>query len=319
MYLVFVLYMLFAGVFTTAKTALEYSSPVFLVGTRMFAAGLLMLLYQLIFHRDRFEFKKESFWRVIRLAAFNIYLTNVFEFWGLKYLTSFKTCFIYSLSPFLSAIFSYMILSEKMTKKKWLGLAIGFAGFLPILLSQSGAEGETGTLLFFSWAEISVISAAVCSVYGWILLRQLVSEDKYSPMMANGLSMTIGGAIALAHSFLTEPWNPIPVTEFAPFLECTLLLMLLSNLCAYNLYGHLLKTYTATFVSFAGFTTPLFTALFGWYFLGEEVTTPFYISAIIVYTGLFFFHQEELKEGYLIKKGKKNLKPPPLAKLSEGS
>lgn len=311
MYLVFVLYMLFAGVFTTAKTALGYSHPVFLVGTRMFAAGILMLIYLAIRYPEQFKFKKRDIWRVLQLAALNIYLTNVLEFWGLQYLTSFKTCFIYSLSPFLSAIFSYFLLSEKMTWKKCLGLIVGFAGFIPILLGQTGAEESAGQLFFLSWAEISVMGAAVCSVYGWILLRQLVSEDGYSPLMANGLSMSIGGGIALCHSFLTEPWNPIPVTEFYPFLECTLLLMLLSNLLAYNLYGHLLKTYTATFVSFAGFTTPLFSALFGWFFLGEQVTTPFYISAIIVYTGLFLFHQEELRHGVFLKKS------PRLAKDSQ--
>ena len=43
MWLAFVLYALFASVFTVAKGALEYASPFFLVGSRMMAAGALML------------------------------------------------------------------------------------------------------------------------------------------------------------------------------------------------------------------------------------------------------------------------------------
>jgi drug/metabolite transporter (DMT)-like permease len=301
MYLVFVLYALFASVFIFAKEALNYTSPLFLVGTRMLAAGVLMLVYIWFFHRDSFVFKKKHLWRIIRLAVFNIYLTNVFEFWGLKYLTSFKTCFIYSLSPFLSALFSYLILSENMTSKKWLGMLIGMVGFIPILMASSASEELTGQFFIFSWAEIAVMSAAVCSVYGWILLRQLVKDDGYSPLMVNGMSMFIGGAFALVHSGIVDTWQPIPVTEIVPFIQYTIILMVVSNLVAYNLYGALLKKYTATFMSFAGFTTPLFTAFFGWMFLNEFVDVAFYQSAVIVFLGLIIFHQEELKDGFRSK------------------
>lgn len=298
MYLVVLLYALFAGVFTVAKSALEYTQPCFLVGIRMAVAGILLLAYQYSFHREKLTLSKGAIWRIFLLAILNIYLTNIFEFWGLQYLTSSKTCFIYSLSPFLSAIFCYFLFKEKLSGKKWVGLLIGFLGMVPVLLSQSSGEELAGQFLIFSWAEISVLGAVICSVYGWILLSQLIKENGVSPMMANGLSMLLGGGMALVHSSFVENWNPIPVTEFWPFLERTLLLMVLSNLIAYNLYGYLLKKYTATFISFAGFTTPLFTALFGWFFLSETVTLTFYISTVIVFAGLTLFHQEELKHGY---------------------
>jgi drug/metabolite transporter (DMT)-like permease len=298
MFLVVLLYALFASTFTISKTGLEYTQPFFLVGSRLVLAGILMLGYQYIFHRDAFVFRKQDFWRVFRFAAFAMYLTNVFEFWGLKYLTSFKTCFIYSLSPFVSALLSYFMFAEKMNAKKWAGLLIGFLGFLPILFTQTSSEEQTGQFFFLSWAEIAVIIAAVASVYGWILLKQLVTVSGYTPFMANGLSMLMGGIMALTHSYIVEDWNPIPVTEFLPFFECAVMLIIISNLIAYNLYGFLLKRYSATFMSFAGFTTPLFTALFGWIFLGETVTWPFALSFVIVLSGLLIYHQEELKQEY---------------------
>ena len=295
MFLVILLYAMFASVFTIAKTALEYSQPFFLVGSRMFVAGILLLIYQYICHRKEFVFNKLHFWRIFRLALCSIYLTNVCEFWGLKYLTSFKTCFIYSLSPFLSALLSYYMFAEKMNSKKWIGLIVGFLGFIPILLNQTLSEEMTGQFLIFSWAELAVMGAAVFGVYGWILLSQLVKENGYSPLMANGLSMTLGGMMALAHSYCVENWNPIPVSDMSPFLECTCLLILISNFICYNLYGYLLKNYSATFISFAGFVTPLFAATFGWFWLGETITWSFYVSAIIVFIGLLTFYQEELR------------------------
>jgi drug/metabolite transporter (DMT)-like permease len=298
MFYILLLYALFASVFTIAKTGLIYVQPFFLMGTRMLLAGGLLLSYQLFIKKQTLSLDRKTWCRLILLAIFNIYLTNAFEFWGLRYLTSFKTCFIYSLSPFLSALFSYFLFSEKLTSKKWMGLIVGFLGFVPILLSQTSDEEQTGQLFFFSWAELSVMMAAICSVYGWILLKQLVSEHQLSPLMANGVSMLVGGALALGHSFAIEDWQPFPVTDYPIFLECTFLLILISNLICYNLYGSLLKSYSATFMSFAGFTTPLFTALFGWLVLGEIVTWPFYLSFIIVLLGLVLFDQEELKQSY---------------------
>lgn len=310
MFPVILLYALFASVFTIAKTGLDYAQPFFLVGSRMLMAGIIMLAYQFFCNRKEFTFNKAHFWRVFRLALFNIYLTNVFEFWGLKYLTSFKTCFIYSLSPFVSAILSYFMFADKMSSKKVMGLIVGFIGFLPILMyGSSSTEEQTGRFLFLSWAEIAVICAAVSSVYGWILLKQLVQENGYSPFMANGLSMVIGGTMALTHSLFAETWDPLPITQMFPFLECALLLILVSNLICYNLYGYLLKHYSATFISFAGFTTPFFTALFGWLFLGEVVTWPFYLSATIVLAGLYTFYQEELKQEVFQTARTSNLKP----------
>lgn len=295
MFFVILLYLLFASVFTTSKVALEYSAPFFLVGSRMLVAGLLLLGYQYFFKKE-FHLKKKSFGKLLLLAIFAIYLTNVFEFWGLKYLTSFKTCFIYSLSPFMSALIAYFVLGEVMTPKKWLGFLIGIAGFLPILLSTTHQEEQAGHFWFFSWAELSVMIAVICSVYGWILLKQLVTEEGTPPIMANGIAMLFGGLFALLHSFFVETWNPLPVTEYEPFILSAALLILISNLICYNLYGYLLKRFSATFISFAGLTTPLFTALFGWLFLGEAITLPFYLSFAIVFAGLLLFYQEEFKK-----------------------
>ncbi|CDZ79835.1 S-adenosylmethionine/S-adenosylhomocysteine transporter [Candidatus Rubidus massiliensis] len=301
MFMIALLYALFASVFTISKVGLQASSPLFLIGSRMMVAGFLMLGYQYFFQKEQFFIKKGSGSRLFQLALFNIYLTNIFEFWGLKYLTSFKTCFIYSLSPFLSALFSYFVLSEKLSFKKWIGLVVGFVGFFPILLSHTQYEEEAGQFFLFSWAELAVILAAISSVYGWILLGQLIKKDNYTPFMANGWSMFFGGIGALIHSLCVEDWNPIPVWDMDKFFLSVILLIIISNLICYNLYGWLLKKYSATFMSFSGFMTPLFAAFFGWLFLDEVLTFPFYVSTIVVFIGLFTFYQEELRADYRLK------------------
>ncbi|MDB6081465.1 MAG: hypothetical protein JWO53_737 [Chlamydiia bacterium] len=301
MWLVFLLYALFASVFTVSKEALHHASPFFLVASRMLIAGIIMLLYQIIKEKQTFHLKKSAWLKITLLALFNIYFTNVFEFWGLQYLTSFKTCFIYSLSPFVSAFLSYLLLQESLTTKKWVGLVVGFCGFIPILMNQTAHEEIGGHLWLFSWPELAVCAAAVSSVYGWILLRQLVQQEGTPPILANSLSMLIGGTIALFHSLYVEEWNPIPVSNFQIVIECTFFLVIISNMICYNLMGYLLKRFSATFMSFAGLTTPLFTALFGFFMHGELTTTSFWISFLFVCFGLVVFYQEELKKSKGLK------------------
>lgn len=270
----------------------------------MVIAGLILLAFLYLFRRRSFRITKAQILPLSLLALSAVYLTNAFEFWGLQYLTAAKACLIYSLSPFIAAFLSYLQFREKLTKRKVIGLVIGFLGFSPVFLFDSGSEATLGGLLFFSWAEIALILATIFSAYGWVLLRKLGKDEGMSPLMANGSSMLIGGLFALAHSFFSESWAPTPVTEHGEFLKWVLLIVLVSNLICYNLYGWLLKRFTATFLSFAGLTTPLFAALWGWIMHKESLPWPFFLAIVVVSLGLWLVYSEELRLGYIVRQQK---------------
>lgn len=296
--LVIVLFALFASLFTFSKSALEFSQPFFLIGSRMTFAGLLLLGHQFIFNRQAYSnIKASHLIPLVMLGLVSIYITNIAEIWGLQFMSSAKACLIYSLSPFVAALFAYWVLKEKLNLKKWLGLLIGFIGLTPILFTQSASSDLVKDLLFVSWSEIALIVAVFASVYGWILLKKIINDFQYSPMMANGVSMLIGGMLALFHSYLShETWAPFPIIngKYAAFLECTLWMTLISNVICYNLYGYLLKRFSATFLSLAGLITPLFASLFGWYFLNEVITWHFFASMTLFSIGLIIFYLEEI-------------------------
>jgi len=303
MFSVILLYALFASLFSLNKDTLNYSEPFFLIGSRMLFAGLLLVLHQFLFNRKNFNIKLPHLKYLFLLGFLNIYLTNIAEIWGLQQMVSAKACLIYSLSPFLAAIVAYFLLKERLTQKKWLGLCIGFMGLIPIFMSQSTSERTVNNMGFISLAEIALLTAVFCSVYGWTLLKKIISEYHYTPLLANGLSMTLGGILALMHSYISgEAWAPLPVTELKPFLQNTFWMCLISNIICYNLYGYLLKRYSATFMSFAGLITPFFASLFGWYFLGETITWHYFASIAIFSIGLTIFYQEELKRDAIFTK-----------------
>lgn len=296
--LVLLLCALYGSVFTIGKLTLEYSSPLFITGARMILAGFLLLAYQFYFNRSTFTFKKEHVLPLFVIAITGVYLTNALEFWGLQYMETGKACFLYSFCPIATALISYAWFSEKITLQKWVGLSLGILGFVPLLIGHTSLEDNTPQFLFLSYAELALLAAAVATSVGWITMRKMVKDQGCSPVIANGGSMLIGGIMALGHSRITEPWAPIPVSDFWGFLPSFLGLTLVSNLISYNLHAALLRSFTATYISFAGLSQPFFAALFGWVFLSEILSSYFWWSAIAVTLGLYIYYQQELKLGH---------------------
>ena len=297
------MYAAWSSMFSLVKLALANSPPIFLTGFRMFFAGVILIAWLGIKDRKALKIGKKQIVPLLALAVFSIYLTNIFEFWGLQYLTAAKTCFIYSLSPFFAAIFSYIHFKEKVNRKKMLGMLIGFLGFIPVLMMQTGSEDLLKAFSFFSWPELAIMGAALFSVYGWVLLRIVVKKHTLSPLFANGYSMLIGGTMAFIHSFFVDSWNPIPVTagKLPFFFQGIALMILISNIICYNIYGYLLKRFTATFLSFLGLLSPIFASLNSWILLGETPSWVILASTGVVSLGLFIVYQAELKQGYIVK------------------
>lgn len=279
---------------------LVYTTPIFAVSIRMVLGGLILLVF-LYFRKQIPKLSKKQLLSIGILSLFSIYATNILEFWSLSHLSAAKACFLYSLSPFLTAILSYLHFSEKMTKKKVLGLTIGFLGFLPVILQQTGTEGLFQAFFLLTWPEIAMFGAVFFSVYGWILLRILVKGEEISPPFANGLSMLIGGILAFGTSFAINPIEPFPVISggWASLIPIVIIITLLSNIFCYNLYGYLLRKYTATLLSLFGLLSPVFASLHSWILLNEAPSLTIVGSTFIVLLGLYVVYQEEQKLGYI--------------------
>lgn len=297
------LYAIWSSVFPLGKWTLQFGAPLFLTGVRALLAGAVLLLFLTLFRRKVLSVRWRHFFPLAFLGFSSVYLTNALEFWGLQHLSAAKTCFIYSLSPFFAALFSYLHFKEKMTRDKWLGLCIGFLGILPILAQQTGSEELLHAYAFLSWPTLAVIGAALVSVYGWVLLRLIVKDNFLPPSTTTALSMLFGGVFAIGHSLLFERWNPLPVTSGAivPFLKGTLGLTIISNLLCYTIYSVLLKRYTATLLSLIGLLSPIFASLYSWAFLQEPLSPLMFASTGIVLFGLWIVHRAELKQGYISK------------------
>ena len=288
-----ILYLVCASMFTISKWGLAYAEPFFFLIVRMILAGVLLWGYLLVRGtgvKDMIARSLQDWLLFAQIIFFHIYLTYIWDMYALQYLTSIESAFIYNLSPFVAAFFSYVWFREYMTRKKWFGLLLGMGAFVPELIITG-----PGSLFIRVVPRLLTLGAVISSSYGWVVFRALVKKG-YSPLFINGISMFCGGILALITSYTTETWI---VTEWVPFIQATVLIVIAANIVFYNLYGYLLKYYTATFLSFAGFLCPFFAAFLGRIFLGETFSWHLALSFVVTCIGLFIFYHEELKQGYI--------------------
>jgi drug/metabolite transporter (DMT)-like permease len=298
---VILLYLFCASTFTISKATLAYAEPIFYVGLRMVLAGIILLL--LVRTRIRApespvdaRVTRSDWWLLAQVAFFAVFCAYAGDLWSLQFLASTESALIFNLSPFMAAFLSFWWFGERMTGRKWLGMVCGVSSIIPLLVSnQDCCTWNAAKLLPIAVLIGSVFSSA----YGWIVVRELVKNRHYHPFFVNGVASVLGGILAFSLSWGVECWYPSPVSDWGHFLLLLGLIMIIANGIFSNLYAYLLKKYTATFLSLAGLTCPLWVALLGVIFLREALTWQVLFSLGAVSLGLTLFYVEELRQGYV--------------------
>jgi len=136
----------------------------------------------------------------------------------------------------------------------------------------------------------NVRKALSCAQLG---LRDSFMEEKTSEIIA---MVDQGEPLYKAFGLYKDLFSPevISLLDVVPFVTMLLVIVIVSNLICHNLYGFLLKKYSPTLLSFAGFITPIFAALYGWLFLSEAISWQLMLSSLVIFLGLGIFYHDEL-------------------------
>jgi drug/metabolite transporter (DMT)-like permease len=292
MILIIVLYTLLGLSFTLGKITLYYASPFFVVGLRMMIGGFGLALFYYSFKSNEYQLQKKDWPAFMQVTLFGIVIPYCLRSWGLNYLSSTKAAFIFTLMPFFTVLFSYLVYKERLSYQKSIGLMLGFLGMMPTLFTGSTLENSAGSFGIFSWPELAMVGAVASFSYNLIALKDLVKTRGCPPELANGITMLFGGFMALQLSFIVEPiWIHRSPYNFAAYLG---LQIVISNLICSNLQARLLTLYSPTLMAFAGFLTPLCASCFGWFLLNEELRMQYFISLFMVMIGLGMFYFDEI-------------------------
>ncbi len=206
--------LLYGANYTIAKWVLddEYIQPLGFIMLRVLAATALFWIAERLFIRERIE--REDLPRLILLAVFGVALNQMLFFSGLKWTYPIHAALIMTTTPILILIISSVMLRERITRNKILGVGLGISGAVMLILSSSGSAATAikssrmlGDLMVF----VNALSYAVYLVLARKLMR------KYHPITVVKWAFTFGilfvlpfGGRQLAavewHTFSTGIW-----------------------------------------------------------------------------------------------------------------
>lgn len=272
--------------------------PFFVAGARFFGSGVILLSLYFAHH-------KHTMWKQVPQLmcvsffkyAFCLYTLSAIGFsWGMQYVDPVKACFVFVLAPFITALLLYYVKGEKLSRKKMIGLMIGFGAVVPIILETAHGVSHNIPWHLAMFGYLAFACAVVTFAYGWILNQEMHKTVHVPSSLITGAALMVGGATTLLLSFMTQGKQFFVMQVTNDFWWLLLLFAMLTAM-AYNLYSSLLKRYSATFVAFASFLEPAFGLLYASIFLGQTISTISFVSLTALGFGLYLFYQEELRLG----------------------
>lgn len=306
MYQVLLTFILFASAMTVNKAVLQVLPPTLFAALRMGISGVLLLLFTGWKNpRYSWHYLKHDAVRLLGVSLFTTLIPAVLKAYSFKYLVSSKAAFLGSLDPFVTAFYVYLLWGETVSVQKIIGMLIGFMGTLILLITSSPTEVLKGGWWIFSYPELAALISMALGRFGWLIMQQLMRKERYSPFEVNGLSMFTSGALACLAAWYWGQFDQLPNVYSPKYGALLIYTIIFGNLIAYSMLAHLLKRYSATFISLAGFSIPLLVYVNGWLFLGEPLSWNFVIASAITFVGLVVFYYDEIHKRVWWKSTKK--------------
>ena len=168
--------LIYGANFTIAKEVLskDLIAPMGLVFFRVLSALILFFIFHLLFIKEKVE--KKDMKDIFLMSVFGVIINQSFFIIGLKYTTPINAALLLTVVPILVFVFSAIILKEKITLLKIIGIALGFAGVLTIILSKGNVSLNSHT-----WRGDILVFLNSAS-YAYYLVKVKPLFKKYNPV-----------------------------------------------------------------------------------------------------------------------------------------
>lgn len=252
--------LLWSSAFIATKIGVTYSPPLTLLSTRFLVAALLMA--GLAWTR---RLSWPQGWRAWgRLSVFGLlnsalYLGGNYE--ALRYLSAGMGSIIAATNPLLLTLIAPLVLRERLTWWRILGLVLGFGGVLFVMGARLNGNGQLDTAGGMALSFIGVI----CLVAATLFYKRYPPREH--AFVVNAVQLGAAGLALLLPALLFE--HPEQVRIDAPLAWSFLYLVLVISIGASLLWFWLLQRGEASTVSSYYFLTPIFGLALAAILLGE--------------------------------------------------
>ena len=215
---------------------------------------------------------------LLTLGVLNFVVNYGAVYWGEQYVSSGLTAVLFATYPLFVLLIAHATIgSERITARKAVGVALGFAGVYVIFRSDL-ALAEPRAALAAAVILVSPVASALTSVgiKKW-------GHDLH-PYTLTALPMAYG-AVALTAIGLTFEdaraieWTPAAVGSLA-------FLSLFGSVIAFVVYYRLLKVVSVSLLALVSYAFPIVAVVLGWLILGERLAGSTLLGAAAVLAGI---------------------------------
>lgn len=246
---------------------------------RVSGAAVLFWIISLFYEREKID--RKDWGRLILCAMFGMVINMNMFFKGLELSTPINSSVVITLSPVLLLILSALILSERITLLKGLGIALGLGGALLLILFGAKTQANAPNIplgnLFF------IVNATSYACY-LIFIKKLV--HKYSSITLMKFLFLIAFFINIPtgwSQFSEVAWMDLNFTEIWQLTFVVVGTTVLTYL--FNIYA--LKQLSPAVIGVFMYLQPLIAVVFA-IFTGSDSLSPIrIIAASLIFLGVY--------------------------------
>lgn len=252
--------LLWSSGFVFLKIGLQYADPLTFVALR-YACVLAFLLLVCLWRRPNFRLSASQ-WGSLAMVGLLIQAGYFsFTYLSLKYgLSAGAVSLITSQQPILIGLLAPVITHERVTARCWVGLVLGVAGAVIVILSKSTVDMTSTLGLWFA------VLALLCMAGGTLWEKRFgVQVDAVT---ANFVQYAVGFVVSAPLAYLLEPMH---VQWTAGLFGSLAYLVLGNSLLAISLLLAMIRRGEASRVSALFFLVPPMTAVIAFLLLHETL------------------------------------------------
>ena len=275
----FLVNLIYALNYSIAKDVMpDYIGPSGFILLRVIGGSLLFFLTYIFFIKENVELK--DIVRLLFCGLFGVAINQLFFFEGLNLTTPINAAIIMTVSPILVIVFSAIIIKEKITIRKLLGIFLGIVGAATLIL-KSGSISLDNT--FFVGNILIFINATSYSIY-LVLVKTLMT--KYNPITVMFYVFSFGLIFVLPFGLNellevnTQSFSKIIYLKVAFVVICTTFL-------AYLLNAFALKTLNPSVVSTYIYLQPVLASVVAIFLKSDSLDFIKILSALFIFSAVY--------------------------------
>lgn len=266
--------LLWASAFVGIRVALSAFSPEGLALLRFTVASMCMVLLYLRIPNKTVRSPRDML-KMMSLGAIGIGIYNITLNHGELTVASGVASFIASQTPIISAVIAVVLLNEKMTTMRMLGLMVSILGV--IVMTVSRQDG-------FSW-DPNIFYLLLATLSGSIFtIGQKTFYKKYHPIEVTAFGVW-GGTLFLLSQAASLNYD---LHEHATWATTAVVIYLgiFPGAIAYVAWGYVLNKIPVVRASSFLYFMPFLATLLGWLYLGESVIWQSMLGGVLAVAGV---------------------------------